>query len=278
MELATHMGQVAELSAEQGRSLFRDGLRKAGAGRYEAVVALTSLERTGRWRELGYSSLLQLASREGDLSRREARELLRVGRTLLAIPALDEAFRSERLSWSKVRALVPVVKPENAAHWIRRAQQLTATALEREVAGRREPVTPEGDVPFFPVPQEVWQRFQRLARLLRGAAGDPGLSDVECLEAVLGLAEERLEGASPVERAPAQAGCAPAPRSRFVPAAVLEALRARAGNACEAPHCGNVLGLVVHHAGTPFAAGGPHTLSNLQLLCGLCHTVAHASP
>ena len=70
-------------------------------------------------------------------------QLLWVGRALLDRPELDAAFRTGVLSWSKVKALVAHVTPENVERWIKKAQGMSLNALEHELAKQRDPVIGE---------------------------------------------------------------------------------------------------------------------------------------
>ena len=130
---------------------------------------------------------------------REVRDLLRIGKALRHVPALDEAFRQGVLCWSKVRALVPVIKPENAASWIAKAQRMSSNELEHDVGATRDPVVGGGLVPMISVPRRVWRRFQFLAEKARERTGTLDLSDWECFEKILDAAEEAWKGAGVIE-------------------------------------------------------------------------------
>ena len=52
---------------------------------------------------------------------------------LAALPRLEAALLSDRLSFSKVRLLARFVTPENEAHWIERARGVSVRTLEKQV-------------------------------------------------------------------------------------------------------------------------------------------------
>src|SRR4029453_4817560 len=129
--------EVLALGAAEQVDLFQRAHRRAVSGRYAEVVSLTAIEESRAYESFGCSSILQFGARVADYTAHQVWDLLRVGRALRDCPDLDAAFRSERLSWSKVRALVPVVTNENAAQWIDQASRASTARLERGAAGRR---------------------------------------------------------------------------------------------------------------------------------------------
>jgi hypothetical protein len=66
-----------------------------------------------------------------------AREKVRVARALGNLPAIDEALRSARLSYTKVRALTRVASPENESKLLEMALMATGAQLERLCRGYR---------------------------------------------------------------------------------------------------------------------------------------------
>jgi Domain of unknown function (DUF222) len=66
-----------------------------------------------------------------------AREKVRVARALGKLPAIDEALRSARLSYAKVRALTRVATPANEARLLEMALIATGAQLERLCRGYR---------------------------------------------------------------------------------------------------------------------------------------------
>ncbi len=85
----------------------------------------------------GFRSLDAYARERLGMSPRKARALLRVERACVRSPALAEAWRSGRLSWSRAQALVPLVLAPGSerfhAAWLARAAEVTARRLEDDV-------------------------------------------------------------------------------------------------------------------------------------------------
>ncbi len=73
-----------------------------------------------------------------------AREKVRVARALGRLPAIDEALRSARLSYAKVRALTRVATPENETKLLTMALLATGAQLERICRGYRGVLEAEG--------------------------------------------------------------------------------------------------------------------------------------
>jgi hypothetical protein len=95
-----------------------------------------------------------------------AREKVRVARSLGKLPAIDEALRTARLSYAKVRALTRVATPENEAKLLELALLATGAQLERLCRGYREVLDGES----APTPEER----SVCKRLLPGGDGQAG--------------------------------------------------------------------------------------------------------
>ena len=178
------------------------------------------------------------------------------------------------LSWSKVKALVAHVTPENVAGWIRKAHAMSSNALEHEIAKQRDPVIGERMVPMY-VPEHALAWFRELLCRKQADPRERNLNDGEFFYRMLDLMQASMD--DPATAPPALGPVLPVPhspdRSRHIPAAVQEAALKRARYRCE--RCGNRLAIVFHHAVIPFAEGGPHTLANIEVWCGRCHDAEH---
>ncbi len=97
------------------------------------VLLIAELDRREAWKEWGCRSMAHWLSWKCALSLTAAREHVRVGRALESLPLITAAFGDGRLSYSKVRALVRVAKPEREAELIQFAETATASQLERTV-------------------------------------------------------------------------------------------------------------------------------------------------
>jgi len=300
------ISEILKMSAEQKKDVFVRGIKRATEGRYEAIIALTSLHTSGEYQQLDCSSVQMLAAEQTtDLTEREVRDMISIGTKLVEIPELDQSFRDGVLSWSKVRALIPVVTRDNFRHWIAKAKRMSSNRLEREVGGNRDPVIRNGMVALMAVTTQAWQRYQRLAECVRRMEGDATLADSECFEVMLDELEvaygivppavERgvepgpeaaspgSEAASPGPEAASHEATAEAPglplrsfpSSRHIPAGIRRKLMVRAKGRCEVAGCGNSLSLEMHHFAIHFAQGGAQSFENLQVVCSRCHTLVH---
>jgi len=185
--------EVLALGAAEQVELFHRAHRRSVSGRYEEVVTLTVIEESRAYEAAGCSSIQQFGARVADYHEHQVSDMLRVGRTLKECPELDAAFRSGRLSWSKVRTLNPVVTRENAAEWIKTAEDKSTAWLEKEVGKRREPNGKPWMVPMPEVANGVFFMFRTLCERLREKLGEPGMPDGECAGVLFAMAAWALE-------------------------------------------------------------------------------------
>lgn len=304
--------EVQALGAAQQVDLFRRSHRRAVWSRYAEVVALTAIDASRAYESHGCSSIQQFGAKFADYSKRKVRDLLRVGRKLRGCPELDAAFRSERLSWSRVRALVPVVTHENSTRWIETAMRISTASLEHMVGRQREPYGLPGMAPMPEVASGALAAFRELCARLRQRLGQPGMPDSECAEILFAMAGWALEQhaeealcasgyaeAATCEKAPAEAAvthvrressadpqvtdidapCCADPstgRSRHIPKELRRSALRRANYRCQASGCSSSHALELHHI-EHFAHGGDHTADNLIVWCHACHELWHRS-
>src|SRR4029450_799338 len=102
---------ILKKAAEDRVILFANGARKMVEGRCAATIALAELERSKGYFGLGFATVHKLAAERSALDPRGGRERVWVGRKLLDIPELKAAFLDGRVSWTKLRALVPHITP-----------------------------------------------------------------------------------------------------------------------------------------------------------------------
>ena len=100
----------------------------------ELALLLAEIADEEHFRALGYVSLTEYAAATLELSARQTRDLLLLGRRLPGLPVLDKALAEGSIDWSKARELARVVTAETEAGWVARAQTQTARVIEREVA------------------------------------------------------------------------------------------------------------------------------------------------
>ena len=185
--------EVLALSAAEQVDWFRRAHHQAVSGRYGEVVALTAIDESRAYESMGCSSIQQFGARVAEWSPRQVRDRLRIGRTLRQCPELDAAFRSGRLSWSKVRTLIPVVTRETQGGWIEKAGHVSTAILERMVGRQREPDGVPGMAPMPEVPIAVLVAFRQLCGRVRQRLGQAGMPDGECAGVLLALAGWALE-------------------------------------------------------------------------------------
>ncbi len=89
------------------------------------------------WHDQGAISCAHWLTWRVGLDPATAREKVRVARALGTLPAIDEAFRSARLSYAKVRALTRVATPQNELKLLEMALLATGAQLERLCRGYR---------------------------------------------------------------------------------------------------------------------------------------------
>ncbi len=192
----------SELLTELGRLLEERKLGERLLCRYLADLA----DRGG---DVGpYADLYHLARTELKLGVRATRERVRIGRALQVLPAVEQSFVQGAISFSHVREITRVAKPEDETLWLAAAKHLPIRQLEQRVAeasgGRAdkrartaEPaevrcVSPSTVDVRFVLPAEVWAQLSRAMESVRGAS-ESSLTDAEALEAV---AREALARAS----------------------------------------------------------------------------------
>jgi hypothetical protein len=109
-------------------------LARSGAPVRRALARIAGeLVRRRAWDPLGFVRPADYGRERPGLSARELYELAHVDGALAKLPAIDAAFSSGRLGWTKARLLCRVARPEDEARWLEAAGRLSATALAREV-------------------------------------------------------------------------------------------------------------------------------------------------
>ena len=101
------------------------------------------LERSGEWAADGAPTCAHWIADALDVEVCTAREWLRIGRALVGLDVVDQAFASGRLSYSKVRAVTASLTPATATELCRMAERTPAgrlgTALVGWLMGRENP-------------------------------------------------------------------------------------------------------------------------------------------
>ena len=210
------------------------------------------------------------------MERRRCNEYLQVGRQLLELPLVDDAFLRRRLCWSKVLALLPVVQVSSQDEWIDRAMGMSVRQLRKAVSQERQGRRPNGgDGEGLPRPvgriesligiTEI-DRFEVFrAQLMRHHGRQ--VTTREVLEWLMWQAEPE---AAPKEASEKQrAACADKP----TPTWLRDEIFGRDGYVCV--HCGRAGELHVHLV--HFRSHGGRTIAaNLTSTCTQCHALIHA--
>jgi hypothetical protein len=155
---------------------------------FSLAVLLCELKSTGRYSERGHTGVEAYAEAELDLSVRQTRDLVAIGKHMRELPALAAAFSNGRLGATKAREVARVATPETDAAWTERACASTSRVLERQVAAARRGDTPPPDPAAFPARPRVTLRFDvsaadaevvraTLARLRRQGGFGPDCDD-----------------------------------------------------------------------------------------------------
>ena len=133
------------LAVDEVHLRLEQGLGLQETGQRILAFYLTEMEARRLHQETGHATTLLYAEDRLELDRRRTRELLSVGKKLLALPRIDDAFCEQRIGWSKLLLLVRIAVPEHEVKWLERALELTCRDLAGEVA-----TTTPGDAPRKP--------------------------------------------------------------------------------------------------------------------------------
>jgi hypothetical protein len=181
-----------ERTSAERKQMFLEGHAHSVRGRYMTVVALTELEESRGYLDLGYRSVHELARKAAGWSRRQVTYLLQVGRKLRELGRIDGCLRDGSLCWSKVRLLVSVATKATELDWIAKARAMTTDQLEHQVQAVREPVLGDQRVVWPSVSLALHRKLQDLLKELRVQTGRPHLDDESGLEELLNLAARTL--------------------------------------------------------------------------------------
>ena len=100
------------------------------AASYELLVLVRRFDERAGWLKWGFSNCSEWLHWRCDLSLSAARERVRVAHALKTLPAIAASFSSGKLSYSKVRALTRVARPDNEEALMEIALNTTAARVE----------------------------------------------------------------------------------------------------------------------------------------------------
>ncbi|MEZ4446950.1 MAG: hypothetical protein R3B72_48165 [Polyangiaceae bacterium] len=178
---------------------------------------LVAAERLDVATHCGFASLGEYAERHLDMTPRQTEERLRVGRALGVLPALDAAFASGTLVWSKLRELSRIATADTEDAWLTFASEHTAREVERAVASRKvgDRPTDPGEVRrhrlAFEVSAETYALFRDLQTRV---ARDLGGSTIDDDTLLFEVARRALAGHLGVDRATSATSKATTPNPR----------------------------------------------------------------
>ena len=121
---------------------------QADALHYHAMVLLAEFDRRSGWQDTGFSSTAEWLAWRIGIKVGPARERVRTALALEQLPLTSEAMRKGELSFTKVRALTRVARPDTESTLLDFARAGSAANLERVVRGwktldRKSEVTAE---------------------------------------------------------------------------------------------------------------------------------------
>ncbi len=260
---------VPGLPFEDLRSRLLQANRLSDINRRILAFYLHDMDRRRLYQMSGHANTAHWAAQQLDMNPPRTRDYVRVGHALLALPLLDDAFLSGRLSWSKVVLLLRVVAVHNQQEWIEHAEKRSCAKLRNDVRrarGGRQPGTGEGKgLPHahFGVDGLVTAEEMEIIHQCREELGGP-LTDLEVL--VEGSRRWLRFLQARKKKAPEQDPAKP----------TTDAMRDRilARDDFECLSCGTAIDLHAHHK-TPREDGGPTVPDNLMTMCLKCHGLVH---
>ncbi|MFG1691032.1 DUF222 domain-containing protein [Gemmatimonadota bacterium] len=121
---------------------------QADALHYRAMKLLAEFDRRSGWQDTGFASTAEWLAWRIGIKPGAARERLRTALALEQLPLTAEAMKNGELSFTKVRALTRVARPDNETTLLEFARAGSAANLERVVRGwkaldRKSEVTAE---------------------------------------------------------------------------------------------------------------------------------------
>ena len=125
-------------------------LARSGAPLRRALARLAGrMDRLRGWERIGCARSRDYATERLGISGRQLQELCHVDRAFGGLEAVERAFVSGQISWTKARLVARVARAEDADGWIAHAARVTARELSREVravdARARDALRPETD-------------------------------------------------------------------------------------------------------------------------------------
>ena len=255
------------------------------------------------WEAEGFPSCVSWLNFHCGLGPGAAREHLRVAHALGSLPKISERFSDGRLTYSKVRAMTRVARPENEDFLLMVAKHGTAAHVERLVSQYRrvEKLRHPDIAQEMYLAREVTYHYDDDGCLVMKAKMPAEIGEI-IVKALERAMDEQTVGARSRQAGPRLAGdegvsaetserlscdCSKCTieedesgdplnigrKSRQIPPAMRRALWARDGG-CRFPGCTNHKFVDGHHI-KHWQDGGETSLDNLVLLCRFHHHLVH---
>ncbi len=132
--MVSHAPRPPSPEAQANHDALVASCRDAKIIEHRVAVLLAKMWAHGHHRELGFASIHDYAVHVLELSVRQSRALLHIGRALPEFPHLGAAFAEGKIGWTKAREIVRVATPDTEAAWLNRATQVSSRILEDQVA------------------------------------------------------------------------------------------------------------------------------------------------
>jgi hypothetical protein len=263
----------------------------------DLIEILQQVDQHRVYLQKGYSSLFQYVVQGLGISESVAYNLISVCRKAREVPELKSGLRDGTITLSNARKVAPLLSPENKGEWLKKAQDLSARQLEKEVARVRPETAAPEKVKYVSGSRTQLQvglseqdllELRRAQDLLCQSRG----RSVSLEEVIVALTKEYLKRKDPVERAKrhrvkkgAEINALPAAPSygrEPLPAAVRHQINFRDQGRCahtndRGERCSQTRWLEIHHV-QPVSQGGPNTPDNLITLCSEHHGWVHRPP
>jgi hypothetical protein len=132
---ATVVDHLADVPSERLEHQVACHAASLAAATFRWLWMIAELDRRGTWADWQCRSMAHWLSWRCALDLRTGREHVRVARALGALPNISAAFAAGEITYSKVKALTRVARPETDAELLETARDATASQLDRIVSG-----------------------------------------------------------------------------------------------------------------------------------------------
>jgi len=117
---------------------LRASIRRSDEANVHIVLWLSDVVERRLYRERACYSAQQFVREECGFSVSRTTQMLRLARMASELPAVRKALAGGTVSWTKLRALAPILTRENAARWVDVATRESRRSLERRIVRARE--------------------------------------------------------------------------------------------------------------------------------------------